>query len=231
MNPRSRLRVGRHLALATLTLAASLIPVYALSTKSPAFRLSMGSAYVSLVLLAATLCLGPWNVLWSRANPLSTHLRRDLGIWAAVAGLVHVVAGLQVHMRGRFWLYFIPNKEPSPVFFRTDLFGFANHTGLLATTILILLLALSSDRVLSRLGGRRWKRWQRSSYLLALLVVAHGFAYQAIEGRQPLLVVAFSVVVAVVLSAQLLGLRRARGDRARIETALPSEERRGSPPP
>jgi sulfoxide reductase heme-binding subunit YedZ len=221
----------RHLALATLTLAASLIPVYALSSKSPAFRLSMGSAYVSLALLAATLCLGPWNVVRNRANPLSTHVRRDLGIWAAIAGLVHVIAGLQVHMRGRFWLYFIPNKEPSPVFFRTDFFGFANLTGLLATTILILLLALSSDRVMARLGGRRWKRWQRSSYLLALLVVAHGFAYQAIEGRQPILVAAFSGVVALVLLAQLLGLRQTHRDRARVETAQTSEERCGSPSP
>ena len=69
MKSGSRLRVQRHVALAVLTLAACVAPVYALSTESPAFSLSMGSAYVSLTLLVCTLCLGPWNVLRGRRNP------------------------------------------------------------------------------------------------------------------------------------------------------------------
>ena len=164
---------------------------------------------MSFLLLAATLSLGPWNVLRGRRYPVSTLLRRGLGIWAAIAGLIHGVAGLQVHMRGRFWLYFVPNPDTdSAVPFRIDAFGWTNHAGLVATLILIRLLVLSNDRSLERLGGRAWKRLQRSNYVLALLVVAHGVAYQLIESRQPTVMAGFSATAAVVLSAQLLGYRR-----------------------
>jgi sulfoxide reductase heme-binding subunit YedZ len=40
----------------------------------------MATAYVSLALLAATLVTGPINLLRRRPNPVSTDLRRDLGI-------------------------------------------------------------------------------------------------------------------------------------------------------
>src|SRR5688572_18251144 len=60
------------------------------------FRVSMATAYVSLTLLAATLVTGPLNVLRRRPNPVSTDLRRDLGIWSALLGLGHVATGLMV---------------------------------------------------------------------------------------------------------------------------------------
>ena len=50
--------------------------------------------------------------------------------------------------------------------------------------MVISLLALSNDRSLARLGGRLWKRLQRSNYFLARLVVAYGVIYQLIESRQ-----------------------------------------------
>src|SRR2546427_5765278 len=71
------------------------------------WRLSMATAYTSLGLLALSLLVGPWNVLQRRTNPVSTDLRRDIGIWAAVYGLSHVAFGLQVHLRGRMLQYFV----------------------------------------------------------------------------------------------------------------------------
>lgn len=65
------------------------------------FGLSVATAYAGLLLRAITLLLGPWNVLRGRPNPVSTDVRRDVGIWAGILSLAHVVFGLQVHMRGR----------------------------------------------------------------------------------------------------------------------------------
>ncbi len=182
---------------------------YTLHTTDTKFRLSMASAYVGLLFLCIALALGPWNVLRGRPNPVSTDLRRDVGIWAAILGVLHVVVGLQVHMRGKMWLYFLyPSDRPHTVPLRHDPFGFANFTGLGATLILLLLLVLSNDLSLRALGTRRWKALQRWNYVNGALVVAHSVAYQFIERRTPLFVVAFSVMVVGVATMQLAGLQK-----------------------
>src|ERR1700709_1246365 len=75
-------------------------------------RASFATAYPALVLLSATLLTGPWNVLRQQRNPVSSDLRRDIGIWAGILGAVHSVVGQNVHLRGRPWLYYIyANKD------------------------------------------------------------------------------------------------------------------------
>jgi sulfoxide reductase heme-binding subunit YedZ len=142
---------------------------------------------------------------------VSTDLRRDIGIWAALLGLFHTIVGLQVHMKGRFWLYFVfsPNEDRFlPV--RYDLFGFANYTGLAATLVLIMLLALSNDLSLRRLGARRWKSLQRWNYPCCIFVVLHGVAYQFIENRSLWFIGLFGSIVLVAGALQLAGFRKKR---------------------
>lgn len=173
------------------------------------FRASMATAYVGLGLLALTLLLGPINVLRARPNPVSTDVRRDLGIWAGLVAVVHVVVGLQVHAIGEPWLYFLwPSGDWRWWPFRYDLAGAANYAGLGATLVLLLLLAISNDRSLRRLGAARWKAWQRLNYLAFALVAVHGVAYQRIEGR-PIPWV-WTVGVTVAASGMLQWLGRAR---------------------
>ena len=70
-------------------------------------RLSFASAWPALVLLAATLVIGPWRKLTGRDTPTSQDLRRDIGIWAGITGLFHTGIGQCVHLRGRPWLYYV----------------------------------------------------------------------------------------------------------------------------
>ncbi len=212
---RLRRRLLRHhLVLAVLAVGGGLLFQGSIRSPDPLFRASLTSAYVALGLLGVTLLTGPVDVLRGRPVPVSTDLRRDVGIWAAIVGLVHVVLGLQVHLRGRWWLYFVygaqERRRPlhSPV--RLDPFGVANHTGLLAALLLVLLLAISNDLALRRLGSRRWKRLQRWNYVVAGLVVGHSFAYQFVEGRGRSYVIAVAGAAAVLAAAQLLGYRRRR---------------------
>lgn len=177
------------------------------------FRASMATAYSSLALLAAGLVIGPLNVLRQRPNPVSTHLRRDLGIWAGVLGLAHVVVGLQVHLRGRMLEYFIDPRHRLPIPVRVDAFGLTNWAGLAATLILVLLLFLSNDWSLARLGSARWKKLQRTSYVMMALVAAHGAVYQLVEKRQWPFVVTFTAILVAVLVLQGAGFRKVARER------------------
>ena len=48
--------------------------------------------------------------------------------------------------------------------------------------LFLMLLLLSNDRSLRRLGPKWWKRLQRSSYVAIALTFYHGFAFQYLEG-------------------------------------------------
>ena len=155
--------------------------------------------------------IGPWNVLRNHANPVSGYWRRDIGIWAGILALVHVIAGLQVHMGGRFWLYFFPPADAHSIFpVRLDPFGLTNYAGLIATVILVMLLCLSNNASLRALGAKRWKFLQRWNYAAAVLVFMHGWVYQILEKRNPGFVLLFTIVVVGVLAAQVAGFRRVR---------------------
>jgi sulfoxide reductase heme-binding subunit YedZ len=182
----------------------------------------MATAYAALGLLAATLAVGPLRVLRARPNPVSTDLRRDLGIWCALVGLAHTIVGSQVHLRGRWWAYFVfPADQPHRVPVRYDAFGATNYAGLAAALVLLVLLAISNDAALRRLGTRRWKRVQRWTYAVAALVALHGAIYQTLEKRALLGVIALVLVAAAVAAIQLAGYWRARlGGARRVSAAL-----------
>jgi len=175
---------------------------------SIAFRLSIALAYAGMAFLCCSLVIGPWRALHGRPIRVSTDFRRDIGIWAALLGLVHVVFGLQVHMGGQMRLYFFfPADQPHPFPLRFDAFGFANYTGLGVTLVLLLLLGLSNDFSLRILGARRWKALQRWNYAGFLLMATHGGAYQWLETRSLPFVGLLRSMVLAVAAAQIVGFR------------------------
>lgn len=208
---RSLPRIARHVLLGLASGVVVMGFLQFLHSPQLVYQISMATAYGSLFLFALSLTIGPWNVLRHRANPPSSYLRRDIGIWAGALALVHVIAGIQVHMAGKFWLYFIPSPDEHAVLpVRFDVFGLTNYAGLVATVLLVMLLCLSNDASVRMLGGRRWKTLQRWNYAAAGLVFMHGWVYQIIEKRNPSFVLVFTIVVLVVLAFQLAGFRHVR---------------------
>jgi sulfoxide reductase heme-binding subunit YedZ len=179
-------------------------------------RLSIATGYVALALLALTLAVGPVRALTRRRLPLSIDLRRDVGICTAILGLAHVVLGLQVHFGGRIARYFLESESAGgPGRIRLDRGGVANWTGLAAAVLLVLLLALSSDRAIRCLGARLWKRLQRLTYLLLGLVALHTVLYQVLEARVAWLIMAGAALAGAAVALQLAGvLRRRAADAA-----------------
>jgi sulfoxide reductase heme-binding subunit YedZ len=171
---------------------------------------SIASAYVGLVLMGATLVTGPFAILRGRRHPTSSDLRRDLGIWAAVFALGHFVFGLQVHMKHRYLYWFREmgaSRVPTP---RIDPFGLTNDMGLAAVVIAVVLLAISNDLSLRKLGATRWKRIQQWNYWFVALVLAHGVIFQVIEKRTWGFLLFEVVIVSVPACLQLAGFRARR---------------------
>ncbi len=75
------------------------------------YLLTIGMGYLSLLLTIISLIIGPLNLLRRRANPVNIDLRRDIGIWAALTGFVHVFCSFQVRMGGSICMFFF---RPSP---------------------------------------------------------------------------------------------------------------------
>lgn len=201
-------RVSRHLLLALI--AAAIVYIAYTATPPPDFRhrLSMGSAYAAVLFLAATLWLGPWNILRRRPNPVSFDLRRDLGIWSAILALLHTGVGLTVHLRGRMWMYFF--KRLHPLAIQNNQFGAANYIGLASALLFLLLLAISNDLSLRKLGTQRWKSWQRWTYAAAILAVAHGILFQLVEKRHLPWVLVFATITLTATAIQLIAIARSR---------------------
>lgn len=197
---------SHHLPLCLLSLASTAALYVTRPYKDVVTKLSFASAYPALVLLVATLLIGPWNTLLKKPLPVSSDLRRDIGIWAGIVGLFHAVIGQNVHLRGRPWLYyFYEHRQKGPTGLRHDLFGFNNFTGLVATIVLIVLFATSNDWYLRRLKSQKWKAIQRWNYVCFALTGAHTLGYQFMEKQKAPFVVTAVVCLLLTVILQSFG--------------------------
>jgi sulfoxide reductase heme-binding subunit YedZ len=183
-------------------------------------QMTVATGYIATGLLALTLVIGPANLLLRRRNPISSYLTRDVGTWATIFGVVHVIYGLQVHVSGQlsgFLSYFVaPDGSPW-----TNSFGLANWTGLAATVIAVGLLAISSDAALRKLKARRWKNLQRLNYALFTLVIVHAFFYGAIVRTDSPYTLMLLISVLAVLVGQAVGIWLWRRRRSPAIARLP----------
>lgn len=205
-------RTAQHLTIAITTLACTGVFWWLFSDRRDFIsHISIATAYPALFLTAAAVILGPWNVLCGRANPVSFDLRRDVGIWAGGMAILHTAVGLNVHLRGRMWLYFVDEHYRV----RHDLFGFGNDTGIFAALLFLLLLAISNDLSLRRLGTHTWKSLQRWTYAAVTLTALHAISYQQVEKRTLSYQVLLGVTILAMAIFQLSGWRRRQSCWAR----------------
>ena len=204
MNTRTKRRIVYHMVAVGIAGTCSAVIYLLFSKRDFISRLSIATAYGAIALTSLALVLGPWNVIRSQPNPVSSDLRRDTGIWAGIFAVLHSGLGLNVHLRGRMWLYFVDQHGR----WRTDIFGFGNYTGAIAALVFLFLLTISNDASLRRLRSRRWKSWQRLTYVAVVLTFAHGLLYQHIETRAPVYRVGYIAIVACIAVVQLAGIWR-----------------------
>ncbi|MEP6506856.1 MAG: hypothetical protein ABJC63_01420 [Gemmatimonadales bacterium] len=165
---------------------------------------SLGTAYAAFFLLMWGLTIGPLNIIRRRPNPVHNPVRRDAGIAGGMMGIIHTVIGLQVHMGGNLARYFLPPPDLNSA---ARLFLAANWTGLISAVVLALLVVISNNASLRRLGLVVWKNLQRWAYAAAALAIGHGLAYQLLEKRPRILIAFLCATTLLVFLIQVAGWR------------------------
>jgi sulfoxide reductase heme-binding subunit YedZ len=196
-----RKRLATHLSLVLLTIISYQLSYLYDPNFSVIEALTFGPGYLALILTAASLIIGPLWLLARRKNPVNINFRRDVGIWAGVTALIHVVFGFQLQFGGDILRYFFADGKPL-----TNLFGLSNDVGLLAILIMLALLVFSNDLSLRKLKGKRWKLIQRFNYLLFVLAALHTLGYQIYGERARIFILGAVALSALVMAVQAFGI-------------------------
>lgn len=195
-----------YLPLTVISIISTYIFYELWETMSAIPFITYASGYIGIFLLAFSLLLGPLNIMLKRKNPISTYLRRDVGIFGGLLSLVHSVIGLFMHFTGKPWLYFVEEVAQGYAI-RFGVFGMANHTGLLGALIIIFLLAISNDYSLRKLKAVKWKNLQRFTYLMFVLAILHSIFYRINADKEDLIMYLYIPLFMVVLVFQIIGMR------------------------
>jgi methionine sulfoxide reductase heme-binding subunit len=199
-------RVVTHLSLGGMAMMLYVFIALFIPREKQVGFLIIALGYLSLLLICVTLLIGPLNLLRSRRNPVNLDLRRDIGIWAGIAGCWHVALVLRgTLLNGQVLLYFM-RAGCCGYIPQLNIFGISNDFGLFATLLLLMLLTLSNTISLRLLKGKYWKRLQRLTYPLAIFAVIHTFGYQYLNLRVPFLFLVVIILIVLVLVGQGLGI-------------------------
>ena len=218
-NRRSRRRFEHVVVLTALTaIGGGLVHLWWPSDQPTTQELSLLLGYTSLVALGVTLALGPLNVLARRPNPRSTDLRRDVGLWSAATGIVHIGFALQHHLDGVVAQYFFDDGRVALGSFPTTAFGRSNWLGVVAAAIIAVLAATSNDRSVRALG-RRWTSIHRSTYVLAAVILVHSVLFWRVEQRMFAIRIATGALAVGVFALQVRGRRAVRAGRVQPDLA------------
>ncbi len=142
---------------------------------------------LTLVFLVLTLAVTPLRK-WTGANWL-VRLRRMLGLYAFFYGALHLLCYVW------FDKWFDAAAVAQDVARRRFIL-----VGVLAFASLVPLAVTSTDRMIKRLGGKRWQKLHRLTYLAAAAGVVHYYLLVKSDVRKPL---AFAAAVALLLGYRL----------------------------
>jgi sulfoxide reductase heme-binding subunit YedZ len=168
--------------------------------------IALGTAYVALILLVATLAIGPLNLVLKRRNPVNIDLRRDIGIWVGITGVIHTFFSLQLYNKGDLIQYFFNKQSNGNLTPQFNLFSLSNILGLIALLILLALIITSNNLSLRYLKGKRWKFIQRFNYPMFILVVGHTIGYMVLNQRESSFTALVVALVFFTIEVQLAGI-------------------------
>lgn len=198
-------RWRNHASLAFVS-AAICTFVYAITNEAIIDQLSIATAYICLLLITVALSIGPLRVLRLGMVSINIYLRRDVGIWAAVAGLAHCVIATKLAMTSEYTNTYVDVSTGSlSENARAELFLWGSVAAFVIAVLLLILLSVSNQRAMKLLGVRWWKRLQRLAYLALVLTILHGLAFQLIESRSLILIGVLLIALLQVVILQGIG--------------------------
>jgi sulfoxide reductase heme-binding subunit YedZ len=182
--------------LAALIPLARLAAGAALGTlgANPIEKIIRTTGYWTLSFLLITLAVTPLRILLQR--PWPARLRRMLGLFAFFYGALHFT-GYLVLDQFFDWPAILEDIAKRPFI----------TVGFLSFVLLIPLAVTSTDTMMRRLGGKRWRRLHRLAYVSAAGGVVHYLWLVKKDVSDPL---RFAILLAVLLGFRLIVLLRRR---------------------
>ena len=153
---------------------------------------------LTLVFLVLTLAVTPLRK-WTGAQWL-VRLRRMVGLYAFFYGSLHFLCYVW------FDKAFNLSEMAQDVARRWFIL-----VGFLAFTSMIPLAVTSTDKMIKRLGGKRWQKLHRLTYLSAAAGVFHYYLLVKSDIRKP---VGFAIIIAILLGYRLVVSYTKRGPKA-----------------
>ncbi|WP_148227192.1 FAD-binding oxidoreductase [Planctopirus limnophila] len=145
------------------------------------------TGYVSLLFIMASLAVTPLRVVTGWTTPVA--FRRILGLFGFFYAAIH------------FGIYFGFDRALS---LSSTFDEIAKRrfllVGMTALMLMVPLAVTSTNAMINRLGGKRWKLLHRTAYIVGALAVLHYFMQVKADIRQPL---AFAVVLGAFLLMRL----------------------------
>ena len=201
-------RLFTHISLAVFSAVVYLIVFLVSDEANHLIELSITTAYICTLLITVALSVGPVRVILQITNPTNIYLRRDIGIWAALSGLIHLCLATAQSMTPEYISTYVDVATVQLTnSARNELFLWGSVTAYATGLLLLLLLSLSNDAVLRWLGVKWWKRLQRLVYLAFTLTIVHGLMFQILESRNLILVGLLSALFLLILILQWAGIR------------------------
>lgn len=143
---------------------------------------------LTLVFLTLTLAVSPVRQVF-RWNSL-VKFRRMLGLFALFYGVIHLVTYVA------FDRYFNVRSVPPDILARPFI-----AVGMMAFFLMVPLAITSTNKMVKRLGGKRWRRLHRLVYLAGLAGVLHFWLLVKSDTRLPL---TFGFVLLLLLAHRVL---------------------------
>lgn len=169
---------------------------------------------LSLVFLMLTLAITPLKLLTASANWIA--LRRTLGLSAFGYGVLHLGIYVVFDRDGNL------SSALSEIASRRFL-----QIGMVAFLLMLPLAVTSTNRMIQRIGARRWKLLHRLTYVVAILGVVHYYLLVKSDVRQPL---AFAAVLTPLLALRLKELFWASGSNSRSRSHVERTAERNARP-
>lgn len=143
---------------------------------------------LTLVFLLLSLAITPLRKMLGL--PWMIKLRRMLGLYAFFYGLLHLIAYVW------FDKFFNVTAAASDILKRPFI-----AVGMLSFFLLVPLAITSTNKMVKRLGGKRWSRLHRLVYVAAIGGVVHYWMLVKADIRMPLI---FAVALALLLSYRII---------------------------
>ncbi len=172
----SQSTLARHVVVLVIALLLGALFLMSRSQWSEMHRYNRAVGDVSLVFIALAMAIGPIARLtnWRWIRSLLVY-RRELGIWAVVAALIHTVIILFGWVELDLWRLFGFEFHPGLQRYVMVRHGFAlgNALGIVALLYGFVLAGTSNDFSQRVLGISVWKFLQQGAYVLWWLVALH----------------------------------------------------------